>query len=87
MIKTSGGPLPTTRYPTVPRLVWATWTGADTTDAVPVVFPGDEPHAPSATDTRIAPSPAVIPRRNGVRAGRGDLSLKNGTFVPLRVRR
>src|SRR5690349_18060442 len=65
MIKISGGPLPITRYPTAPSLVWATRTGADTTEAVAAVgFTDEEPHALTATDTSPAVRPRVIPRRN-----------------------
>ena len=45
MIKISGGPLPTTRYPTAPSLVCATRTGADTTEAVAAVGFTDEEQA------------------------------------------
>src|SRR5580704_3383698 len=45
MTRTSGGPLPTTRYPTAPSLVRATRTGADTTDRVPGARLCDELHA------------------------------------------
>ncbi len=54
MIKTSGGPLPTTRYPTAPSLVCAIRTGADTTEAVPGAIGGAEPHALSAKDANAA---------------------------------
>jgi hypothetical protein len=64
MIKTSGGPLPTTRYPTAPSLVCAIRTGADTTEAVPGAIAGAEPHALSATDTSTAARPQPIPRRH-----------------------
>src|SRR6266566_10100715 len=64
MIRTSGGPLPTTRYPMAPSLVWAIRTGADTTEAVPGAFPGEEPHALSAKDTSTAAKPTAISSRN-----------------------
>jgi hypothetical protein len=64
MIKTSGGPLPTTRYPMAPSLVCAIRTGADTTEAVPGAIPGAEPHALSAKDTTTATRPKAIPCRN-----------------------
>jgi len=64
MIKTSGGPLPTTRYPMAPSPVWAIRTGADTTEAVPGAFPGAEPHAFSAKDISTAAKPKAIARRN-----------------------
>src|SRR5689334_11598704 len=70
MIKISGGPLPTTRYPTAPSLVCATRTGADTTEAVAAVgFTDEEPHALTATDTSpaVRPRPRAIPRRNARR--------------------
>src|SRR6476659_823256 len=68
MIKISGGPLPTTRYPTAPSLVCATRTGADTTEAVAAVgFTDEEPHALTATDTTPAVRPRAIPRRNARR--------------------
>ena len=60
MIKTSGGPLPTTRYPTAPSLVWAIRTGADNTEAVPGAFSGEEAHALSATES-TATRPKTIP--------------------------
>src|ERR1700748_2445774 len=64
MIKISGGPLPTTRYPTAPSLVCATRTGADTTEAVAAVgFTDEEPHAPTAADTSPAVRPRAIPCR------------------------
>src|SRR6266567_2553403 len=64
MIKTSGGPLPTIRYPTGPSRVWAIRTGADTTEAVPGAFTGEEPHALSAKDTSTAARPQAISSRN-----------------------
>ena len=64
MIKTSGGPVPTTRYPMAPSLVWAIRTGADTTEAVPGANPRDEPHALGATDTSVATKPKAAPRRS-----------------------
>src|ERR1700749_12082 len=63
MIKTSGGPLPTTRYPMAPSLMWAIRTGADTTATVPGAFPGEEAHALSAQDTSTAARPKAIARR------------------------
>src|SRR5690349_6377806 len=62
MIKTSGGPLPTTRYPTAPSLVGAIRTGADTTEAVPGAFPDEEAHALSAKDISTAARPRAIAR-------------------------
>ena len=64
MIKTSGGPLPTTRYPMAPSPVWAIRTGADTTEAVPGAFPGGEAHALSAKDISTAARPKAIARRH-----------------------
>ena len=61
---TSGGPRPTTRYPTAPSLVWATRTGADTTEAVPgASLGGAEPHALSAAASNAATRIKTLPRR------------------------
>ena len=61
MISTSGGPLPTTRYPTAPSLVCAMRAGADTTDLVPGARPG-EPHAARAKDAPTTTAPSAIVR-------------------------
>src|ERR1700675_4199138 len=67
MIRTSGGPLPTTRYPTAPSLVCAVRTGAETTEAAQLGGSaagrgcGDEPHAPTAAATHATASPTVSP--------------------------
>jgi hypothetical protein len=61
---TSGGPLPTTRYPTAPAVVWATRTGADTTEAVPgASLGGEEPQAVSAAASNAATRIKALPRR------------------------
>src|ERR1700733_11193585 len=59
MIRTSGGPLPTSRYPTVPRAVAATCPGVEVTEAV-VAVGCDEPQAASAAVSAAAVSPAAI---------------------------
>src|SRR5690349_14276891 len=79
MIKISGGPLPTTRYPTAPSLVWAIRTGADTTEPVPGAFAGAEPHAPSAKDISTAGRPRAIACRNA----RPPPATHMRLFVPL----
>ena len=61
MIRTSGGPLPTSRYPTVPTAVAATCADAEVTETV-VALGCDEPQAPSAAVSVAAVSPAVIRR-------------------------
>jgi len=63
MIRTSGGPLPTDRYPTAPRLVWAIRTGADTTDSTAGVAFGAEPHALSAAHSSATTRAKAPPRR------------------------
>src|SRR6476661_3416094 len=84
MIKTSGGPLPTTRYPTAPSLVWAIRTGADTTEAVPAAFPGEEAHALSAKDIITAARPKAIARRHARRppGARMRLSVPFAAVLP-----
>src|SRR4029077_15720953 len=64
MINPGGGPPPTTRSPTAPSPVWAIRTGADTTEAVPGAFPGEEAHALSAKDIITAARPKAIARRH-----------------------
>jgi len=64
MTRTSGGPLPTIRYPTRPAVVWASCTGADTTEdaeAGLLGVAGEEPQAATATDSSAVTSARAIP--------------------------
>jgi hypothetical protein len=70
MINTNDGPLPRTRYATVPNLVGTVRTGTETIEAGAAAdVVEDEPHPPSAADIAIAVSPSAIRHRPGRRAG------------------
>ena len=84
MIRTSGGPSPTTRYPTGPSAVCATCAVAEVTETV-VAVGGDELQAASAAVSAAAVSPAAIRRPRAAPLRVVLLRVASSRSLPFRV--